>query len=115
MVELFRAMREPLDPSATLLIIGETRQNDGDPFPTALAASKRVAAGRSSTMIEIEITAPLESCTAVVLCDLERVEVNGLFIGANVVNLGSPVGMFDSVVPGYRFRAMLNQREPSGK
>lgn len=102
---------------ATLLVIGKAygsysdKKGVGEPFMTSWAASQRVAEGRNATMVKVAPMRPLEACTAVVLADLERVEVQGLFVGLDCITLGAPVGFFELVTPGQEVRAMLLRRE----
>lgn len=132
MIEMFREKPEAA-PVATLLVIGQTAnsykqvyvrpreegppENQAEkPFTACWAQSKAVPAGRNSTELRVEPMRPVEASTLVVLADVERVEVQGLFVGVDCVVLGSPLGFFAGViVPGQLVRAMVYRREPSGK
>lgn len=137
MIELFHAKPERA-PVATLIVIGTTANSykrvgppglEGTvqnpdwgaavpekPFTACWADSKTLSDRASNTDLTVEPMRPLEAATLVVLADLERVSVNGLFVGVDCVVLGSPVGFYSQVItPGVKVRAMVSRREPSGK
>lgn len=97
----------------TVLVIGVDAKTPLTPdgrTPIIFAATGRVPA-RGGNPISVEILRPLVHCSVVVLADLERVDVRGLFIGSEVLTMVGPVAFFESATPGYQVRALCELRE----
>lgn len=111
-----RSWQERRPPSfVTVLVIGVDAQSPVTPdgrTPIIFAATKRVEPRGGEPMISVDIQRPLVHCSVVVLADLERVEVRGIFAGTNVLTMAGPAAFVESLTVGQIVRVACELREP---
>lgn len=96
----------------TVLVIGVDAQSPLNPdgrTPIIFASTKRVE-GRGGQPISVDIHRPLVQCSVVVLADLERVDVRGIFSGSDVLTLAGPVAFVQSLPVGQLVRVACELR-----
>lgn len=112
-----RGWREALQraPSfVTVLAIGVDAKSPATPdgrTPIIFSASSRVPVRGGGNPITVEIIRPLVHCSVVVLADLDRVDVRGVFVGSKVLTLASPIAFVDSLTVGEHVRVACELRE----
>lgn len=108
-------VRKPAPAFVTVLVIGTDapgREEAADAFtcPIIFATSAKVR-GRGSEPIAVDIHRPMKNCQIVVLADLERVDVRGIFCGSDVLTMTGPLAYCESIQPGVLVRVVCELRE----
>jgi hypothetical protein len=108
----------------TVLVIGDeersptrtahTAGEKSEPGAPIIFASSGKVPARGGQPISVEIHRPLAECCIVVLADLERVDVRGIFYGADVLTMAGPVAFVKYVAPGHVVRVLCELRGVGG-
>ena len=95
----------------TVLVMGYADDaGAGRGVPIIFATAARVGR-RGAEPIKVEVYRPLVDCRVVVLADLERVDVRGIFRGTDVLTMTGPLAFFASILPGELVRVIVELRE----
>lgn len=95
----------------TVLVMGHAGKA-GVPggVPLIYTSSARVGR-RGEPALTVDIYRPMFDCSVVVICDLERVDVRGIFLGTDVLVMTGPIAYFKEVTPGTAVRVISELRE----
>ncbi|HUL81657.1 MAG TPA: hypothetical protein VL131_05920 [Gammaproteobacteria bacterium] len=106
------AIRAPkVEPSVvTLLLLANTLQGELA-VRTSEGAAKKLTAFDDRAWLHVIPQRSLRDVTVLVLCDLERVQVDGIIAGVDAATLGgSPVGFFRKIEVGVQVGAHVRLR-----
>lgn len=93
----------------TLIAFGERA---GEPEPLIVVDSKTVRLrGDATETITLTTHFPVQSFQVVVIANLDRVELRGLFHRTDLMGMESPIAFGKSWVPGELVRAVVQRRD----
>jgi len=96
----------------TLIAFGERA---GEPQPLIVVDTKTVRLrGDASETITLTTHFPVQSFQVVLIANLDRVELRGLFHRTDLMGMESPIAFGKSWAPGELVRAIVQRREVGG-